>query len=125
MSNILRKACEECVADRGREDNELVQRLHDYIHENFEKQGKPWNYILIDSIINALDKEEEFRELDGVYFRIQRNGKWKSICFSDLTDEEKDEILKDKDEVYLRSLCKILGKTIRDIGDQFNIKAGD
>ena len=34
----------------------------------------------------------EFRNLDGVYFRVQRNNKWQSICFSDLTEEEKNKI---------------------------------
>ena len=30
------------------------------------------------------------RELDGVYTRVERNGHWYSVCFSDLTDEEQD-----------------------------------
>lgn len=25
------------------------------------------------------------RNLDGVYFRVERDGKWQNICFSDLT----------------------------------------
>ena len=28
--------------------------------------------------------------LDGVYFRVKRNGKWDNICFSDLTEDEQD-----------------------------------
>ena len=28
------------------------------------------------------------RNLDGVYFRVQRDGKWGNTCFSDLTQEE-------------------------------------
>lgn len=31
------------------------------------------------------------RELDGCYFRIQRDGKWQNICFSDLTEIERDD----------------------------------
>ena len=34
------------------------------------------------------------RELDGCYFRIQRDGKWQSICFSDLTEIERDSVMK-------------------------------
>ena len=34
------------------------------------------------------------RNLDGIYFRIKRNNKYESICFSDLTEDEMDEILK-------------------------------
>lgn len=36
------------------------------------------------------------RKLDGVFFRVNRNGKWQNVCFSDLTDEEMDEVLEAK-----------------------------
>ena len=61
------------------------------------------------------------RNLDGVYFRIKRDGLWQNICFSDLTEKEMEEVMKDRSEEWLRSLCKILGKTIRNIGDQLDI----
>ena len=61
------------------------------------------------------------RNLDGVYFRIKRDDKWQNICFSDLTDEEMENVMKDRSEEWLRSLCKILGRAIRDIGDQLDI----
>lgn len=121
MSNILLKACEECVADRGKEDDALVQRLHDFIYEHYEEKGKPWNYTLIDVIMDSWEKEIEFRHLDGVYFRVERDGKWKSICFSDLTDDEMTKVLVNKDACELSRLCKILGRILRTIGDQFNI----
>ena len=59
--------------------------------------------------------------LDGVYFRIKRNNKWEDICFSDLVEEEQEEIMRDRDKEWLKSLCKILGNTIHKIGEQFNI----
>lgn len=61
------------------------------------------------------------RNLDGVYFRIKREDKWENICFSDLTEEEMDDIMNGRPEEWLRSMCKILGKTIRKIGDQLDI----
>lgn len=122
MSNLLRQACMECVADAGKEDDALVERLHNYMHENYEAKGEPWNYEIIDELIKKWTEHIEFRELDGVYFRVKRNEKWQNICFSDLTEEEMDEILKDRNEEWLRSLCKILGQTIRDIGDQLDIR---
>lgn len=67
----------------------------------------------------------EFRELDGVYFRMERNGKYQNICFSDMTEEEMDRILEKQDTIWLRNMCKILGKTLRDMGDQLNIVCGD
>ena len=27
-------------------------------------------------------------DLDGIYFRVERDGKWQSLCVSDLTPEE-------------------------------------
>ena len=61
------------------------------------------------------------RNLDGVYFRVERDNKWQNICFSDLTTDEMDEILNTRTDAWLRSMCKILGETIRNIGDQLDI----
>ena len=61
------------------------------------------------------------RNLDGVYFRINRDNSWQNICFSDLTEEEMDYVMKDRPEEWLRNMCKILGKTIKDIGEQLDI----
>lgn len=57
------------------------------------------------------------RNLDGVYFRIGKE----NICFSDLTDEQKTNVMKNKDTEWLKSLCIILGNTIKEIGDQLDI----
>ena len=65
------------------------------------------------------------RDLDGIYFRVKRGNRWESVCFSDLSDEEMDEILKDRNEEWLKSVCKILGRTIRRIGDELDICCGD
>lgn len=61
------------------------------------------------------------RELDGCYFRIQRDGKWQNICFSDLTEIERDFVMKDRDERWLKSLCGHLADCLRGIGDEFDI----
>lgn len=62
------------------------------------------------------------RKLDGVYFRIKRDDKWQNICFSDLTEDEMDDVLKDRDPEWLKSMCVILGKTIKKIGDDLDIE---
>ena len=64
------------------------------------------------------------RDLDGVYFRVKRDGSWQSICFSDLTDEEMDKVLEGHSVQWLKSTCKILGHTIRCIGDELEIVGG-
>ena len=63
----------------------------------------------------------EFRELDGYYFRVKRNGKWCSVCFSDLTENEMKEMLENRNTDWLKSLCIGLGKRIREIGDELNL----
>ena len=65
----------------------------------------------------------EKRNLDGVYFRVQRDDKWDNVCFSDLTDTEKVEVMKNRDAEWLKSMCIILTNTIRKIGDEFDIVA--
>lgn len=65
------------------------------------------------------------RNLDGAYFRIERNGKWESICFTDLTMEERNKVMeKNKDVQWLMSMCNYLADTIREIGDALNIFGG-
>lgn len=59
--------------------------------------------------------------LDGVYFRIKRNNKYHDICFSDLTEEEKNNIMNGKTIEWLKTMCVILSNTIHNIGEQFNI----
>ena len=60
------------------------------------------------------------RNLDGVYFRIGTE----NICFSDLTEEQQDEVMKNRDKEWLKSMCKILAKTLKDIGDELDMVCG-
>ena len=64
------------------------------------------------------------RDLDGIYFRVKRGNRWESVCFSDLTDEEMDKVLEGHSVQWLKSTCKILGRTIRCIGDELEIVGG-
>lgn len=58
------------------------------------------------------------RELDNIYFRVKRGKHWESVCFSDLSDEEMDKVLEGHSVQWLKSVCKILGRTIKRIGDE-------
>ena len=60
------------------------------------------------------------RNLDGFYFRIGTE----NICWSDLTEEQMNEMLEGRSEVCLKNFCIRLGQTIREIGDQFDIVGG-
>ncbi|WP_105300561.1 hypothetical protein [Anaerococcus marasmi] len=67
----------------------------------------------------------EFRDLDGAYFRVKRNGKWQNISFSDLTESEMYEVIDSKGMMWLRNMCVFLGQTIRKIGDEFDLVRED
>ena len=61
------------------------------------------------------------RNLDGVYFRVKRGPTYENVCFSDMTTEERDEVIKDRPVEWWKMLAYILGDTLRDIGDHFDI----
>ena len=65
------------------------------------------------------------RELDGIYYRVERDGKWCNRCFTDLTTDEQEEMIKKYDAEGLKRMDMLLAKILRDIGDTFNIVAKD
>lgn len=65
------------------------------------------------------------RDLDGCYFRVQREGKWHNLCFSDLTDEERLEATKGKSLYWHQRMLEYMTKQLRNVGDHFDIMAGD
>lgn len=61
------------------------------------------------------------RNLDGIYFRVKDGDKYDNVCFSDLTEEQMKDVIKDRSVEWLQSLAIQLGKTIKNIGDEFDI----
>lgn len=57
------------------------------------------------------------RELDGYYFRIVRDGAGQSVCFTELTKEERTALLADKDTQFLKNLCCYLADRIQELED--------
>lgn len=55
------------------------------------------------------------RNMDKNVFPIRRNGEEKMVCFSDLTDSEKDMVLSGKQPIFLRQLCRDLAKTLYEL----------
>ena len=62
------------------------------------------------------------RNLDGIYFRVERDGKWQTLCFSDLTEDEQRKVLKDKSQDFILQLTLILAKRLREVGDKFDLQ---
>lgn len=61
------------------------------------------------------------RNLDGCYFRVRRGEKYEDLCFTDLTRNEQEELLKDKSLEFIVGLTLHLAKIIRQIGDEFDL----
>ena len=61
------------------------------------------------------------RNLDGCYFRVRRGEKYEDLCFTDLTRDEQEELLKDKSPEFIVELTLHLAKIIRKIGDEFDL----
>lgn len=61
------------------------------------------------------------RDLDGVYYLVERNGLSDRVCFSDLTQAEKAHVLDDLDSEARKRLCLILSDCLRGLGDMLDI----
>ena len=65
------------------------------------------------------------RNLDGMYFRVKRDEKWRNVCISDMSDAELEEVVfKRADTRFLQGIIINLVHVIKEIGEQFNIVAG-
>ena len=69
------------------------------------------------------------RNLDGVYFRVQRDGRWETVCYSDMEQAERDEIAAKRAEhatpeeqaAWWRSMADILADQLYDMGEQLGV----
>lgn len=66
------------------------------------------------------------RNLSGIYIfhKFEDEERREPTCFEDCPEEKQDEWLNSLDPEAVKSLAKKLGKTLRTIGDQFDIAAG-
>jgi hypothetical protein len=56
------------------------------------------------------------RNLDGVYFRVMRDGEWQDICWTDLVWEDRIEFMrKHNDEGWLIRMIEIMNGIAREI----------
>ncbi len=69
------------------------------------------------------------RNLDGVYFRVKRDGRWQTICYSDMEQRERDEIARKKMETstpaeqaqWWRSMADLLADQLYDMGERLGV----
>ena len=60
------------------------------------------------------------RNLDGIYLRIKRDGKYQAVCLSDMTREELEENLPERGE-WLKGAVIHLALTLHGVGDKFDL----
>ena len=66
------------------------------------------------------------RNLDGCYFRIERNGEFQNVCFSDLTEEERGYVATlngGRSAEWWQSLCYHLADRLQQLGEEFGLFA--
>lgn len=69
------------------------------------------------------------RNLDGIFFRVQRGGKWTNVCYSDMTKDERNEIAAKRAETstpeeqaaWWRSMADLLADQLYDMGEQLGV----
>lgn len=63
------------------------------------------------------------RHLDGIYLRIERNGKFQAVCLSDMTREELEANLDPSRGEWLKGAVIHLARTLSDIGKMLDLEA--
>ena len=69
------------------------------------------------------------RNLDGFYFRVERDGEWCNVCYSDMEQRERDEVARkraenataDEQAQWWRSMADILADQLYDMGEQLGV----
>lgn len=56
-------------------------------------------------------------DLDTVYVRVQRDGRFVNLSFTDLTRQEQENFLGDLNERALERMCLVLADTLRNVGE--------
>jgi len=69
------------------------------------------------------------RNLDGIYFRVERDGIWQNVCYSDMTKPERDTVVADRmagrtpeeQAQWWRSMADMLADQLYDMGEQLGV----
>lgn len=69
------------------------------------------------------------RNLDGLYYRVKRDGEWQCICYSDMTDTERQDVIYERMSdmppeeraEYYRRMAEIMADCLYDMGEQLGV----
>lgn len=79
--------------------------------------------------MSTTDKTKIQRNMDGVYFRVERDGRWQNVCYSDMTADERKAVIYDRlsdnpaeDQArYYRRLAEIMADQLYDVAEQLGV----
>ena len=61
------------------------------------------------------------RELDGIYLRVKRDGRYEVVCLSDMTKEELEDTLDPERGEWLKGAVIYLALRLYELGETFGI----
>lgn len=61
------------------------------------------------------------RDLDGVYFRVPRDGRMVPLCWTDLTEDEREELGRGRSLKWWKTMAEHLGEQLRLVGDMLDV----
>ena len=61
------------------------------------------------------------RNLDGCYYRVERDGESMTLSFTDLTKAEQNKFLDKLDVIGLKRMTLMFAEILRAVGDTFDI----
>lgn len=62
------------------------------------------------------------KNLDGMFFRLERNGKFEDVCITDMTDDEFYRIAEKNGKERMTMIADGLRRALIDIANQFGIE---
>lgn len=65
------------------------------------------------------------RNLDGIFYRVKRDGKYEDVCFSDMTLDEIDEVIGERPATYWKKVALHLKDRLNLIGETFEFVVND
>lgn len=63
--------------------------------------------------------------IDGIYFRVERKGKWYNISFCDMTEEEINKVIGERSAEWWKMVAMHLRNVLNDVCEQFEIEVAD
>lgn len=63
------------------------------------------------------------RNLDSFYHRVYRNGHFETVCFSDLTEDERHSVLQKYSKDQLIGFANLLADIIYQIGEELDLES--